>query len=272
MSDNDRVIAKRVRRVRFANELTQSAFARALDVSHDRIASIEYERTPLAVDLADKISGRFDVSLIWLAKGEGRIGPCVGLITQIIPDFDGSEILSKCFNSELEKLLRTNCEQGLSRLIQAVDRWPEVPLEKQTKFAELLISQLFLELEKAFSELSITGKESLYHAVNSALQGHLDDWDENQTNKKTGIAPEFGLTDISMLGNVDSVKAQLPALIKRLNEATKERGTKTALAKFMDVSLPKISQWLSGTHAPGGENTLKLIQWVEAQERKTKKP
>ncbi len=75
------------------------------------------------------------------------------------------------------------------------------------------------------------------------------------------------LTDVSVSGNNVGVKAKLPALIKRLDEATKERGMKTALAKFMGVKLPKVSQWLSGEHEPGGETTLQLLNWVEQQER-----
>ena len=75
------------------------------------------------------------------------------------------------------------------------------------------------------------------------------------------------LTNVSVFGNNEGVRAILPALIKRLQEATKERGSKTALAKFMGLPLPKISQWLSGEHEPGGENTLKLLHWVEQQER-----
>jgi transcriptional regulator with XRE-family HTH domain len=76
------------------------------------------------------------------------------------------------------------------------------------------------------------------------------------------------LTKVVLSDNVKNVKEQLPALLKRLNEATRERGTKTALAKFMGVKLPTISRWLSGEKEPGGETTLRLLHWVEQQERK----
>jgi len=29
-----------------------------------------------------------------------------------------------------------------------------------------------------------------------------------------------------------------------------------------------LSQWLGGTREPGGENTLRLLRWVERQKRK----
>jgi transcriptional regulator with XRE-family HTH domain len=75
------------------------------------------------------------------------------------------------------------------------------------------------------------------------------------------------LTNIVLSDNIQSVKAQLPELQKRLNEATRKRGTKTALAKFMGVKLPTVSRWLSGEKEPGGETTLRLLHWVEQQER-----
>ena len=76
-----------------------------------------------------------------------------------------------------------------------------------------------------------------------------------------------GLTNVALSDNISGVKDQLPTLLKRLNDATRERGTKTALAKFMGVKLPTISRWLSGEKEPGGETTLRLLHWVEQQER-----
>jgi transcriptional regulator with XRE-family HTH domain len=56
-------------------------------------------------------------------------------------------------------------------------------------------------------------------------------------------------------------------LLDRLNKATSQRGMKSKLAKVMGVPLANISQWLSGVREPGGETTLKLLHWVEQQER-----
>jgi DNA-binding transcriptional regulator YiaG len=53
-----------------------------------------------------------------------------------------------------------------------------------------------------------------------------------------------------------------------LNKATSGRGAKSALAKYMGVPLPNVSQWLSGDREPSGETTLQLLNWVEHQERK----
>ena len=75
------------------------------------------------------------------------------------------------------------------------------------------------------------------------------------------------LTNITVTDNVSSVKSTMANLLDRLNKATSQRGMKSKLAKVMGVPLANISQWLSGAREPGGETTLRLLHWVEQQER-----
>jgi len=75
------------------------------------------------------------------------------------------------------------------------------------------------------------------------------------------------LTKTATSSKLAEVKAQLPSLLERLNRATKETGKMSALAKFLGVPLASVSRWLSGKREPGGEITLKMLHWVEQQER-----
>jgi transcriptional regulator with XRE-family HTH domain len=72
--------------------------------------------------------------------------------------------------------------------------------------------------------------------------------------------------NVSESAKLYPVKALLPGLLERLKEATKERGKKTALAKFLGVPLSNVSQYLAGDREPGGETTLKMLYWVEHPE------
>jgi transcriptional regulator with XRE-family HTH domain len=65
----------------------------------------------------------------------------------------------------------------------------------------------------------------------------------------------------------ETVRPVMPKLIERLKRATAQRGSKTALAKWLGVHRQCVTDWLSGQE-PGGEMTLRLLQWVELQERK----
>ena len=76
------------------------------------------------------------------------------------------------------------------------------------------------------------------------------------------------LTEGKLSINNDDVKPNIEALIARLRKATTQRGQKAALAKFLGVHRVQVSQWLAGKPEPSGDITLKMLHWVEHQERK----
>jgi transcriptional regulator with XRE-family HTH domain len=80
------------------------------------------------------------------------------------------------------------------------------------------------------------------------------------------------LTDVTVSDNVSPVKSTMANLLDRLNKATNQRGMKSKLAKVMEVPLSNVSQWLSGEREPGGETTLRLLNWVIATEAKQESP
>ena len=80
------------------------------------------------------------------------------------------------------------------------------------------------------------------------------------------------LTDVTVTDNVAPVKSTMANLLDRLNKATSQRGMKSKLAKVMGVPLSNVSQWLSGEREPGGETTLRLLNWVIATEAKQESP
>jgi len=77
-----------------------------------------------------------------------------------------------------------------------------------------------------------------------------------------------GLTNKVYSLTSSGVQPVLPKLIGRLKNATSERGQKIALAKWLGVHRQCVTDWLSGKQEPGGEITLRLLKWVEQQERK----
>lgn len=65
----------------------------------------------------------------------------------------------------------------------------------------------------------------------------------------------------------NDVQPVLPKLIERLKLVTSERGQKSKLAAWLGVHRQCVTDWLSGKQEPGGEITLKMLRWVEQQER-----
>jgi len=89
--------------------------------------------------------------------------------------------------------------------------------------------------------------------------------DEMTAREHDGTKP---LTRVSESGNMSPVKSEMALLRARLAGATQGRGKKAELARLMRVTPATISQWLSGSREPGGEATLRLLHWVEQEERR----
>ena len=63
---------------------------------------------------------------------------------------------------------------------------------------------------------------------------------------------------------------KLASLLARVNRITSARGKKSELARFLGEPRQRVNDWLSGARAPGGEITLQLLEWVQAEEANQK--
>lgn len=61
---------------------------------------------------------------------------------------------------------------------------------------------------------------------------------------------------------------RLKELLQRVRLATRLKGKKTDLAKFLGCPQPRVSEWLAETRFPGGEVALLMLEWVQAEEAK----
>ena len=76
------------------------------------------------------------------------------------------------------------------------------------------------------------------------------------------------LTVSSLKSNITGVSSEIEKLIARVKAKAAKPGAKAELARTLDVDPARISEWLAGKKEPGGEYTLRLLKWVEQQERK----
>lgn len=110
------------------------------------------------------------------------------------------------------------------------------------------------------------------------MPGDVLPWQlEKAARKKSSEAPaaqgdnqEKGLTSEPLKDTTSPVQPIMPTLIERLRSATKEHGRKTELAKWLGVPRQSVNGWLAGDKEPSGETTLRLLHWVEQEERKPK--
>ena len=104
---------------------------------------------------------------------------------------------------------------------------------------------------------------SAYLSVERAARRHAVELPPKPGRKKTS---SLVLTPVRGLANIAAMKSPLANLLKRLNRTTATKGMKAELASCLGVPRSCISDWLSGRREPGGETTLKLLNWVERQE------
>ena len=114
---------------------------------------------------------------------------------------------------------------------------------------------------------SIIDTDSLAKSLNETL-GEA----ERVADSRGDILDGIDLIDVSDSVNPVAVPAPIESLIARLRLATVAKGKKTELAKSLGMPLVRISQWLSGSREPGGDTTLRLLEWVRAEEAKAKTP
>jgi len=285
MNERERAICARFKRVREALYWSQSAFAERLGITTNQVASIEYQRTPLRYDIAWRLWDKFGVSLTWLHRG-------LGLPNNADCDFfplpEASGMSQSSLLSAVGDIIWE--ESGLQSLTG--DKGTRSTVDGDLRKRVVALSDLQYHAEQWFEALPadyVTDlRDSLIQYGGDYVESHpLDDeqsvkarkqaiiWEKlresNATKRLAAIDVQKNpLTTINESVNFGSVIPTLSKLLERLNAAVSERGKRSELAAFLNVPLAGVSQWLSGKREPGGERTLQLLAWVQAEEAKTK--
>ena len=282
---NEKAICARLGEFRRSIRLSRVAFAEELGIGTFRLANYERVSVPLPYSIGSKICESFDLSQAWLAEG---VGPVRGSV--IIDPREEEEVPRGALFSEVyEVLVKPVVQQS----------------REGDSFLELLATDDLAKARMAVEQLHVVGGISaatveailakMHHVAMAGLPPHLR-WpyykhvmDASAAFQSTHISAisqyseiakaipqldrsqKYPLTDVHASVKHKGVKAQLPTLLERLRRATLDRGKKSVLAKYLGVSLASASQWLSGAREPGGETTLRLLEWVQAEESNQQK-
>jgi transcriptional regulator with XRE-family HTH domain len=256
VNEREKLIGARLRAFREALQIPRSRFAVTIGFGSERLASYESGNAPLLYNVFRVVAQNFELNPHWLAGqgGSHKIKDIIddaAFIGQIPPRALFSEIYdmhiadrakkstddadqnSKAFLEHYKKLLESVKDQSL-------------PIETRREINRHIIAQTGKYVS------ALTAEINRRKAVNLKLNEVFDKLD---------------LTEVNGSVNNTDVTPKLPSLLKRLKAATSQRGKKSALAEFLGVSLVQVSQWLAGDREPGGETTLRLLHWVEQQER-----
>lgn len=291
----ERDICNRVRLLREQLKLSRVQFGGIVGIDSALLANYEQCKARLNYDAARRIIKTFGVHPKWLASGEPpQISP-----GHLVPH---PEILGVGVRAAFSEVFDEKFKGSLTLEIEAdddhrrlhlewqfkhwIERWlEEVPAERLDWLANTLAHVDFLQRSSAQQD----GPDNIKHRVSRLAQkrpflneivplvtahfARVASQKAADAGKPTGLINDLTDSSESFKGIAHvKIASQWPELKRRLQKATEAVGAKPALAKVLNVDPTQISQWLSESKSarePGGDYALRMLKWVELQERKT---
>jgi transcriptional regulator with XRE-family HTH domain len=270
MNDEEVAICDRVQEVRRLQGWSQSDFSKAVGITRNQLAGIEYAGNPLRYWLADRICQKFNVCQQWLATGKA---PRAGYVD--LPEEMGMEIgLRELFSAAYARVVghpvarsiqETEIFQRSQKTLIDAGRQPDDLFEH---YLQSLVQAMFRRVppqlqERYFRQLMATSSAFFRRNVPQVeMPGAAD-------------AENKGCTSLSNALKSPQVKdreSRWYSLRSRLGALLSWHGSKSALAREFNVTPASVSEWLSGDSSPEAETTLRLLEWVQAGEAKQKRP
>jgi transcriptional regulator with XRE-family HTH domain len=272
MNERERGIGQRVRLLRGKLRYSQREFGGFIGLTRIQIAAIEAGQTPLKYHTAEMLLSSSGANPVWLATGEGSIGghfhlPSLGGLRR-----GDNELFSEVFFSDLRPLFENEkpdpeAEMDLRYQLahtngNVVKHWfIEYVPDGRVRELDKKLSEMwsgFLPWDKLENPKRRLQRVIWFKKMAESIKAKSDA--ENELSENTP------LTASSLKSKTDSgMKTEIQKLIERVSRKASKPGAKAALAKELRVAPARISEWLSGEKEPGGEYTLRLLNWVEQQ-------
>lgn len=258
LTEFEAAIGKRVRAARKQVRLSQSKLAPVIGLTRDQLNNVEIGRVGLRFGPGWSVCAELDINPLWLAFGSTEA-----------PEKDGFLDLSGGIDAVAgDKLFSTVMED----LQGSDEEWPGYAhfratslRHKQRKRSEFAKQQA---LEEWFAAIPFDEDEDFWRIVRRFAAIYARS--RNDSVKR-------GLTIRSTSINVASMKSKgplWPPLRERIRRLVRGYGAKSMLARQVGLSRQAINALLSTCrgkpYLPSAEYTLRLLDWVTAEEAKSK--
>jgi transcriptional regulator with XRE-family HTH domain len=287
--------------------LTQEEFAGQLGVKRSLLASYEEARAPLRWEFALRACQQFQINEEWLATGAYwgmprafengfqrltvfvssdsvfRKVPPRALWSEVFDDYLIKEIPKHFFDGSLIygrfRFRKTDSLALIkNRVVWFIEHLNDMLAQDQRKrFYKWLMASahlLYAELDR-YSKAELEAPTDFELSIREAMvrfDARFRPRPGASGARANVLDEKKPLTEHSQYENIGGVKSPMKVLLGRVALATKARGKKAALAKFLKVDPPRVSDWLRGRYEPSGEVALRLLEWVEAEEAQQKTP
>jgi len=251
MNKAEREICNRVRFIRGSIKWSQANLSKTLGITRNVFAAIEYARTPLRFGVGIRLAALTGFSPRWIVTGVEPQKEPFNINENSLSGIPKNCLFSIAWQDWLPQLISNKTDAAES--VGAEDVLDYLS-EDFRGIAKRLPPNL---LQSFYAHITNAGRDFF-----NANLIEINAWEARQ-KKPT----KRQLTDSATSDLLAEVKAQLPTLLERLKRATSKSGKMSALADYLKVPLASVSRWLSGKREPSGEITLKMLRWVEQQER-----
>jgi len=271
-----REIAARLAMRRRLSGLSQAELAGKVGISKPQLASVESFRVALKFWVGWRCCEVLDIAPLWLASGRGDDRPFARIyqpgpqeaMNFIPPDCIFTEAAVGCvyavnapaglYYSPSDEPRSVRVDFGrLFELLRAATEKPD-DAARLAAFLDVPVSRV--------ADL-VSGRDLPRDATGLRMRSWMIQEHLTQQSQSATAPEKQPLTQHSANAITAPVQSAMHNLRDRLNRATRRHGMKSALARFLGVPQPCVSDWLSGKREPGGETTLRLLRWVEQQER-----
>lgn len=256
LPEHEIAICRRIHDFRKNTNLTRAMFATKAMLSESVIIAVENLRSPLRYWVYKAIDGKFPLNPFWLRSGDGHPNNASPVDDSRFSNLlTRTDLFSEVFDTFLREPINKEISQAEYKIMEAVRA-----------------VQFIADMVKAgkVKELPLDLLRSILFAQSEMVQAIS--WLLEYSDKAQASTQNPALTFVYASVKSLSVKAQWPLLKQRLQKATAASGTKTKLADFLGVELASVSQWLTDkkgvAREPGAETTLRMLYWVQQQERK----
>ena len=309
LPDRELEIVGRLKEAREFLRFTQKEFAEQIGITRQRLASYEEGRARLRWEIALRACRQFFISEFWLATGilnptgaerhggirdDGDTRMSMSLFTRpLVQRLRPGMLFSECFDKYLRteyvelwndsvlyprvaffagddvRILKNALTFYIDHLANALPpEYLEVFFMSLIKAAIVLRSEFLLhdtDPEK------IEYDDDIYRVIARKIDQLIDRKDQ-PARVHFALNEKKELTDAYVARKSYGMKSPLDVLVARIAKATRPHGKKAALAQFLKIPQSRVSEWLHGKGQPGGEVTLRLLEWVEAEEAQQKTP
>lgn len=277
---SEKAIGRRLREFRLVLGLSQAAFARRAGLDAALLASYEHGRSRLNYSVAWKVLTAFQLNPECLAIPNGRYFPPVSVPTPEELKIGERTPFSTVYAKHLAPLVSSALADWSSKgppeptPLRVPDTSPRGRVALDAKLSAWL--RRYVEtvpdacLEKFADGVYQHGTQlarSLPRDTKEVWERRLSEMEKLRAQQVETKITAKAVDMITLASNSGDVQDEVGKLRRRLKRATRPYGKKAELARLLGVAMPRISDWLSGKKEPGGETALRLLRWVEQQER-----